>query len=350
MRHAIPALLLSALTLTASCKSDDEPVPEPVSLTSELTDLSPDSVALNSRSRYMVVVGDIQEYTNDNSRMHYLLASMQWMMLQQSFFGNIDLVVQVGDITNDNEAWQWENGLIAMTPVAERIPAVWVPGNHDYRWLRREDRYLFIDSHAATPFSVYPLPVHRSMTVEAAYEPGKRDNAIYSVMLGGRPAYIVALEFAPRPAVVGWAGDFIASHQDTDCWLVTHEWLWQRKGRLKWEDSYAAMQFERESEATAPEDIWRRIVEPNDNVIAVICGHNDSYYMTETPNRAGRRVLQAEFNLQYLPNGGDSQLQLWEMPAGSDSVHVSVYNTLAREFVIATGASRSFSRARASLQ
>lgn len=349
MRHIIPALLISVMTL-ASCKSDDEPIPEPLSLTSELTDLSPDSIALNPRSRYMVVVGDIQEYTNDNSRMHYLLASMQWVMLQQSFFGNIDLVVQVGDVTNDNEAWQWENAMIAMAPVAERMPALWVPGNHDYRWLRQDNRYLFIDSHASTPFNEYQLPVHSGMKIEAAYEPGKRDNAIYSVMLGGRPAYIVALEFAPRPGAVDWARRFIASHPDTDCWLVTHEWLYNGKGRLDWGGSYAKMQFESKDEAMSPEDIWHSIVEPNDNVIAVICGHNDSYYMIETPNSAGRQVLQVEFNLQYLPNGGDSQVQLWEMPAGSDSVNISVYNTLARKFVIATGASRSFSRARASLQ
>lgn len=92
---------------------------EPMAVVAE-----PDTIGMNPMSRYLVVVGDIQEYTQSpDEYMSYFRQSMDWLVVQQSFFNNIDAVVQVGDITNGNFEWQWNNA--ARSPACGRSHAVY---------------------------------------------------------------------------------------------------------------------------------------------------------------------------------------------------------------------------------
>lgn len=326
-----------------SCSNDDSWIDEQSS-----AEWTPDSTGINPMSRYLVVVGDIQVYTMTPDFMNYFMASMEWLRMQQSFFNNIDLVVQVGDITDSNLGWQWGYAMLAMRPVAEAMPMIAVTGNHDYTWLRESgDRFTFITSRESTLLNEYKLPVNRAMAIVSSFEPGKRDNVIYRVNLGGRMSHIIALEFGPRPEVVEWARRHIASNPLVDCYLVTHEWLSPRNEMVTWNKSYALKQFGSEALATGPDQIWERIVKPYDNVITVLCGHNNFVRYIELTNDAGRPVPQMLFNLQYQDNGGDSMLQLWEFPQESDSVYTYVYNTMQRLHHPDPATRITFSRSRA---
>lgn len=296
----------------------------------------------------MAVVGDIQTYTYNNPLMPYLKASMEWIEFQHGYYGNFDLVAQTGDLTETNTDPEWNRALLVMRPVAGIIPTVAVTGNHDYDWLREsEDNFADITSRESSRFNNHLLPVAPALRIVSLFEQGRRDNAIYQAQIGGRAAYVVALEFAPRPEAVEWARRHIASTPGTDTYLLTHEWLDPKGQRIRWNSSYARRQFHDRALATAPEDIWQAIVKPYDNVIAVICGHNSFMQAREDKNEAGRMVPQILFNLQYQTNGGDSMIQLWEFPDGSDSVKVRVYNTMGRYFITDSLTSFSFSRARA---
>lgn len=341
-RPLLLLLILLVLTLT-QCSGTDW-------LTSDiLTEHTPDSTAINPDSRYIVVVGDIQSYTVDPSKMPYFKASMDWLAMQQSFFGNIDAVIQVGDITNDNTEAEWNRAVIAMRPVATMIPTIAVPGNHDYDWLRGEgDDFKLITSRESSGFDSHPLPIARGMAIVDRFDSTSRHNAVYSLTIAGRRTHIVALEFAPRREVVEWAGRHIAANPSTDCYLLTHEWL-TPKGELAerggWCDGPS--QFAQDSTVMTPGEVFRQIVEPYDNLIAVICGHHQFVKYLETPNAAGRPVPQILFNLQYQENGGNGMLQLWELPAGSDSVYTRVYNTISRLHHPVSITHVNFSRARA---
>lgn len=320
-------LLLTALLalLLSACGSD---WPEK----SILTVQTPDSVAINPRSHYVVVLGDIQSYTMGPEYMPYFKASMDWLLLQQSFFGNIDAVLQVGDVTNDNDETEWNRALLTLRSVAQRVPVIAVPGNHDYDCAKEaDDNYKLIPSRSSSGFDSHLLPVASSMAVIDTYEAGSRHNAIYSLSIGGRRANVVALEFGPRREVVEWARRHIASNTSTDCYLLTHEWL-TPKGELSQRDGWCdgVSQFSTDNSVMSPSEVFHAIVEPYDNVIAVICGHHQFVRYLETPNAAGRPVPQMLFNLQYQENGGDGMLQLWELPEGSDSVYTYVYKTIER--------------------
>lgn len=281
---------------------------------------------LNPTSRYIVVIGDIQEYTSNADFMNRFSASMDWLRYQQWVSGNIDVVLQVGDLTNDNADWQWRYGLLAMRPVAESMPMIAVTGNHDYTWQRTDDNYLFISDRKSTLFNQYLLPIHRDMTLVETFEPGRRENALYSLSIGGRKSFILALEFATPPAAVEWAEKLLKAHPDTDFYLVTHEWLNSNGSFVGDAESYARRQFHDPARAATPREIWSKIVYPYNNLIAVICGHNGFVQWLFSPNAEGRLVPQILFNLQYQENGGNSLIQLWEMPQGSDSVHTSVFH------------------------
>lgn len=342
----ILSIILTALIVcqgVAACSSSDEQW-----LTEEfLVDNVPDYTGINPLSHYMVVLGDIQEYTRQPEYMNNFKASMDWLRIQNSFFGNIDVMLQVGDITDENAEWQWDNALIALRPVAENIPVIAVPGNHDYTWLRKEgDMFAYISDRESSLFNRYQLPVHRLLTIVSVYETGHRENVIYSLRLGGRISYIIALEFGPRPEVVEWAREFISANPDADCYILTHEWLTRGSKLVSDKESYSLMQFGNTGRTTTPSGIWNRIVSPYDNVIAVICGHNGFVASRFTPNDVGREVPQILFNLQYQENGGDSMLQLWEMPADSDTIRTSVYNILKKTFCDDPATKISFSRSR----
>lgn len=350
MRTGIGIILAALAALITghglvACSSDDE---EWLS-DSYIIDNVPDYTGINPSSHYLVVVGDIQEYTRQPEYMDDFRASMDWLRIQNSFFGNIDGILQVGDITDENAGWQWDNAFLVLRPVAETIPVIAVTGNHDYTWLRNEgDMFTYIPDRGSTLFNSYRLPIRSPLAIVAAYEAGSRENVIYSLRLGGRTAYIVALEFGPRPEVVEWAGEFISINQEADFYLLTHEWLTRNGGLVSDSESYSFMQFGTDGRATAPSGIWNSIVRPYDNVIAVICGHNGFVASLFTPNDAGREVPQILFNLQYQEHGGDSMLQLWEMPEGSDSVHTAVYNIRKKSFCDDPATRISFSRSRKS--
>ncbi len=333
--------LLLGLVILSSCSGDDW-------ASGFGDDPSADTIAIIRKSTYMAVVGDIQTYTYDASLMPYFKASMEWLTTQHDCFDNIDMVIQVGDLTDNNAATEWSRAIIVMRPVAEKIPMIAVTGNHDYDWQRTNDEnFALINSRLSSRFNQYLLPLAPRLKLVSLFEAGRHDNAIYQAELGGRLSQFIALEFAPRPEAVEWARQHIEANPSMDTYIITHEWLYRSAVRLDWGNSYAKRQFSDPSLATDPETMWKTIVKPYDNVIAVICGHNSFMEVREDLNDAGRKVPQILFNLQYQPNGGDSMLQLWEFPAESDSVKIRVYNTMAQTFCPDSLTSYSFSRARA---
>lgn len=334
---------LALAVLLSGCNASDWPEESILALE------TPDSVAINPRSHYIAVIGDIQSYTMGSEFMPYFKASMDWLVIQQSFFGNIDAVLQVGDMTNNNDETEWNRALLALRGVAMRMPVIAVPGNHDYDWAKEDgDLYKLIRSRASSGFDSHSLPVSTAMTVVDTYDAGSRHNAVYSLTIGGRRACVVAMEFGPRRAVVEWARRHIAANPSVDFYILTHEWLTPKGAvslRQTWCDGVS--QFATDESVMSPGEIFQSIVKPYDNVIAVICGHHQFVKYLESPNDVGRPVPQMMFNLQYQDNGGNGMLQLWELPQGSDSVYTYVYKTIERFHHPDFATRISFSRARA---
>lgn len=281
---------------------------------------------LNNQSAYMIVLGDIQTYTMDAVNMPYLQNTISWIWSQKQYEKNISSILQVGDVTDCNSTQHWERFYDCTLPIAKEILYVTCVGNHDYDW----DAEAKINDRKSTHINKYALFPLTSRSIVEYFEKGRMENIIVANTINGERCDILVLEFGPRVEVLKWADRYVSSHPDRKFILMTHEYL-TRAGKRISEESYAELQL-RNTTWTTPEQVWQQLVKNNDNIVCVLCGHNGFSAQLFSENSVGRKVPQILFNLQYQNNGGDGWIQLWEFPQQGDSVSVSVYNTITREF------------------
>lgn len=280
---------------------------------------------INPSSKYIVVLGDVQTYTQDPSLNIYLARSLAWVNGQQNHFGNILCLLQDGDVSNDNYDYQWKAFGDNVSAISKSIPTIVSTGNHDYFWDSDND------PRSSTKINNYLYSYFPHKLIEHSYEEGSVENVIVRNFIHGQRYDIVALEFAPRPQVVMWADSIIAANPDKKYFVMTHEFLLHGK-MVKRENSYALRHF-KEYPACAPDEIWEMMIRRRDNIVAVLCGHNGFSEQRESENDYGRLVPQILFNLQYQTNGGDTMVELWEFPEKGDSANVRVYHTWERRFL-----------------
>lgn len=322
MKHKTIVSLILPLALALlswSCKDDDFFL----SLDEEMEFTCP----LDSTSEYILVIGDVQEYTMhaEYARKQYK-QTMDWVYAMHRKGYTIDAILQTGDLTNDNEKWQYEVFEYYTKKVAQQVLYVPIIGNHDYSWGANS----IISDHHDTLFSRYAQFANTKDHIVAYYEQGRMENVIVKTMVRDQPFYILAIEFGPRPDVLQWASAYVCTHPDDQFLLMTHEYLSRKGERLDDANSYGVRQFGT-SPASSPETIWHQLVYPNNNIRCVLCGHNGFSQHIYTTNKAGRQVPQLLFNLQYLPHGGDGYIQLWELPQGSREVRVRTIDTFCNQ-------------------
>lgn len=281
---------------------------------------------MDTGAEYIIVVGDIQEYTQQKDRCKkYLVTSMNWVRSMAKHGYRINSVIQTGDITNNNESWQYTNFKKSSRGLAGELLYVCVTGNHDYDW----DENQQISDRNSSRFSQDARFLSLNRQIVAQYEKEKWDNIVVRHYIHGKRYDILCLEFAPRPDVVEWARQYVSSHPYHQFILLTHEFLDGKEGLISDENTHARRQFVNKSLSCTPQDVWDRLIRSNDNIRCVLCGHRGfSQFYDNHINDAGRRVPQVLFNLQDVEHGGNGLLEVWEIPQKSDSVHVKVYDTL----------------------
>ena len=320
--HRLGILLLTGLfAVFISCKSHEVVCEaEPLAL------LALDD-NFDMTSEYIVVIGDIQEYTANPDLMPYYEATVQWIYSQYMQGMDIKCVLQVGDLTTGNQENCYQSFYNVTSMLAEEIPYVACIGNHDYAW----DENGKIKDRDATFFSHYAaFPLMETAIVDR-FEEGRIENVVVENYIDGYPYYILALEFGPREEVVNWANHYVRNHKSRKFILMTHEYLTQSGERIS-DKSDAEAQFLNTTYST-PEMLWEQLVKYNDNIAWVLCGHNGFYSHRMSMNAYGRDVLQVLFNLQYQRNGGDGMIQLWEFPQEQDTATVRIYNTINRQWL-----------------
>ncbi len=306
--------------LAAVCCSKGEPVYR--------MELLPCDPVLNDSSEYVVVLGDLQEYTGNHRYRPWLQHTMDWIWSQYRFGRKIRCILQVGDATSDNSVGNWEVFMYHYRQVGRDIPLIVCPGNHDYTW---NDGIWLIEDRYSTLFSEYITYEDTPVVVVDRFEPGRTENAVIELTLGGERCYVLVLEYGARDAVLEWAARHVGSHPGRRFLLLTHEFLSVKGGRISLGSS-AGEQFVGQSYNT-PEEIWKKLIYDNDRIVGVLCGHNGFVQRAFSENAAGRDVPQILFNVQYQDNGGDGWIQLWEFPSGSDTVSVRTYNTVRSEIL-----------------
>lgn len=313
----IPLLVLALLSW--SCKDDD--------FFHSLDEKMEFTCPLDSTSEYILVIGDIQDYTYDAKLARkQFRQTMDWAYAMHRKGYQIDAILQTGDLTNNDEKWQYEVFEYYTKKVAEQVLYVPIIGNHDYTWGANS----IINNRQDTRYNQFTHFANLEEHVVKYYEEGRLENIIVKTTVHSRPFYILALEYGPRPDVLQWAAAFVSTHPDDEFLLMTHEYISRQGQRINDAGSDGIRQFSGQP-ATSPETIWQQLVFPYNNVRCVLCGHNGFSQRLFTPNAAGREVPQILFNLQYLPNGGDGYIMVWELPKGSRMVKARTISTFTNE-------------------
>lgn len=100
----------------------------------------------NRTSEYIVLFGDIQNYTDNDHNLHFYRKSIDWIVNKQKAFGNIKGVFHMGDVTNTNYESEWESFYEETIKLDAYVPYYSVPGNHDYAW--DTEKKFMIEVHA----------------------------------------------------------------------------------------------------------------------------------------------------------------------------------------------------------
>ncbi len=301
-----------------------------------LSRLKTPSGALNSSSDYIAILGDLQTHSAFRYST-YLAIQVNWLKWQHGHTGNIKALLQTGDLSEQNLYSEWDFCRNHFSVLKGEIPVICCTGNHDYNWGNNQVIY----SRNSTQFNDFMAESLPESIIVDRYEQGRVDNLVVKLDIHNKPLYIMALEFAPRPEIKEWADSIITATPERKYILMTHEFIWHWQ-RVSDGDSYALRQFPDRSGST-PEELWRTLVYPHDNVLAVLCGHNGYAEEIFSTNQAGREVPQIMFNLQYQQYDNIAHIMLWEFVNGSDKVNVRVYNPITEEFDSRDGTSFTMS-------
>jgi len=194
---------------------------------------------LRQTSEYLVVMGDVQEYTYFDHYAPYFMKSVNWIIGMHNRGHQIDCILQVGDQSSSNEKWQYKVFYNYSKYLAEKVLFVPVTGNHDYDWSDGDQIY----DRKSSLFNQYSNFTKTKENIVAYFENDRMDNIIVRNKIKGQDFYIIALEFAPRPEAVAWARKYVEENQDKKFIVLTHEFLNTDGYIIKTKDSYARKHF-----------------------------------------------------------------------------------------------------------
>lgn len=292
----------------------------------------------------VAVMPDTQNYTDVASRHDIFNSQTQWIRDHREEY-NIKYVLHLGDIVQVNahtDEWDVAKTAFSLLDTEDGLPIVpyaLAVGNHDMGSTGIADTRA---SHFNDPAYFGLGSVYANQpTIGGFFEPGRTDNSWHTFSAGAHDYLVLSLEFGPRDAVVAWANWVLREHPDHRTILITHAYLFsssarynERIGGQAWiPDNYGIATTAGEAGINDGQDLWEKLVWPNDNVVLVINGHvlHDGTGQLTSVSRQGRVVHQLLANYQMIENGGDGFMRLLEFMPDGETVKVYAFSTYTGE-------------------
>jgi len=187
------------------------------------------------------------------------------------------------------------------------LPFGVAPGNHDYDAMWSDSHYPPVSDAKkidGTPKTLGMLHVggldnFRSVFgaagaffagkpwYVASYQGGTSSAQTFTA--GGYTFLHIALQMSPNETVIQWAASVIGQHPGLPTIVTTHDYL-NAKGERKANPiiELAAVDF---THSTA-EQLWHELIDRNDQIFLVLCGHHHGVATRTDRNAAGHDVLQ----------------------------------------------------------
>lgn len=276
---------------------------------------------------------DTQYYAADHPEI--LQVQSEWLV-DQGRSSDVALVVHEGDIVDRDEPRQWTSASQGLHLLDGVVPYMVTSGNHDYAksaTLVTRDSLLNRYFPAAT-FAAMP-------SFGGTFEPDHVENSFQLIDTPGGPWLVLSLEFGPRDTVLDWASRIAKQHASIPTIVVTHAYLYSDNTRYDhltrpdqlW-NPHAYLDDHVPGSVNDGEEIWRKLILGNSNILFVLCGHDleDGVGRLTSTRPDGSRVHQILANFQMEPLGGGGYLRLMRFSAEERRVTVQTYSPFLDRF------------------
>jgi len=290
-----------------------------------LVSLASSAQAMNEAKPFSIVLlPDAQWYTTAGraGQPWFFTAQTQWIVQNKEDLG-IALVLQLGDLTDDNAEASWAHAAQSLAVLDGQVPYVIAVGNHDGISGKDPDTTQFNQAFPQSRFA---------STLAGVFEPGKLDNSFHCLQAGGVDWLVLSVEFGPRDAVLSWANQVVEQHPTHRVIVVTHAHLYG-DDKLQGSDPthrWTPKSAGRENNAV---EVWDKFLRKHENISFVFSGHNfeDGQGRLVGTGDHGNKVLQVLCNYQGEPNGGGGFLQVIRMFPARDRVEAFTYSPVLDE-------------------
>ncbi|GAB1416692.1 hypothetical protein MASR2M117_20980 [Paludibacter sp.] len=291
----------------------------------------------------VVVLPDTQTYTQEYP--YIFNHQTAWAVNNAD---NISFLIQVGDITNANNAKQWPVVANAMSVLDNVVPHTFSPGNHDignHGSSNTRDTKLL---NQYMPLSTYS----KLVGFGGAFETDRMDNNWFTFTAEGYQFLVLALEFAPRDAVLEWAGQVVKSHPNHNVIIGTHAYMYSDDQRIsdKYDHKWTPTKYDLSKDsivvdgkkvpagANDGEQIWDKLVKLYPNILMVVSGHvlNDGTGLLVSEGVNGNKVYQMMANYQKgvvnTESGGNGFLRMIDIYPTKKIMSVRTYSPFINKY------------------
>ena len=254
---------------------------------------------------------------------------------------DINLVIQQGDLTQNNNDKEWQLVQKAFSRLNNKVPYVLALGNHDMGSADGK----FADVRNTTLFNQYfPYPEMAKLPAFAGtFENEKTDNSYYRLETGKIKWLIISLEFGPRNSVLNWANQIVNQYPDHTVILNTHSYMYSDSTRQGPGDNWRPQAYGvgKDTGVNAVNDgeqIWEKLVRKHSNIRFVFSGHilNSGVGTLISVSDSGNYVYQMLANYQSevkgSVRGGNGWLRILDMDFRKNELHVTTYSPFVNEY------------------
>jgi hypothetical protein len=232
---------------------------------------------------------------------------MQWIAAHRSRH-DIRFVMHEGDITEDNLPRQWtrvRKGFDALR--AAGVPFSLTTGNHDFEPVNRQ--IVSRDTKLNDYFKPEDYAASASFGLAAA---DRVENSWHEVDSPWGKILVLSLEFGPPLEILSWARGVIAERRPQRTILVTHGYLAQDGSRYDFDAKGTSQSASPRSYAipgiTDGEIVWRELVQHEDSIRLVLCGHSigsgGAYLPCRNLHGSVCHQVHANYQMQVRPARG----------------------------------------------
>ena len=232
-------------------------------------------------------IGDTQSLSEYNKEhMHTLY---QWIVDNKEE-KKIEFVFGLGDITEGDADWEWENDKAAISLMDGVVPYSLIRGNHD-------TTVKFYNTFGNDTYMNQFLGFYKENNINSSYR---------TLKVGNTNFLLLTMDYGADDAELIWAGNVIERYPDHKVIISTHAYLNRDATTLDANDAVVPTKANDDDKSNKDynngEEIWNKLVSQYGNIVLVLSGHIDvdNIPVLQSEGIHGNTVTQMLINPQDM--------------------------------------------------